>query len=198
MGAILQHYTYNRGSFEELEQHHQSYQEAECNANGNDTYSGHLGILPEGLNLDNKKVFDNAEDALQYIEDNHYKWNSAMAVPYKGKAYSYDKAGKKVIAACTKAEKEFTDTQSAVMQEIKSTKSKTITCKNCLSSITRKYIGTPQCPVCYKNNAFYSATQAKRLAAKLQKLNELERKKSSLQRKYAPGIAYVVGGWCPS
>jgi hypothetical protein len=197
MGSTFSFYTYNQGPFEELEAFHEAYREEECYENGNDPYAGHLGILQEGLALQ-KQIFNSEEEARNFIEQNHYKCNQAMAAPYKGKAYAYPKSYTDLIASSKKAENDFYATQAAILQEIKAVKSKTISCKACGSVINRQFIADMYCPVCREKGVFYSKNHLKRLEAKSKKLRVFIQIAPPKKKELVDGIAYVVGGWCPT
>ena len=46
------------------------------------SYSGCIGML-DGIDKKISKVFDSHDDAYNYIEDNHQKWNGAWAAKFK-------------------------------------------------------------------------------------------------------------------
>ena len=48
MGAEFNYYVY-RESKDKLGEYHTREQEEECQTYGNDTYSGHIGIMPGGI-----------------------------------------------------------------------------------------------------------------------------------------------------
>ncbi len=84
MGAHFDSYSL-RASEKQLRQHHTQLQEELCSQYGNDTYAGHLGILPTGLNILTKQCFKSFDEAYDYIQDHHSKWEVALAVSYREK-----------------------------------------------------------------------------------------------------------------
>ena len=193
MGANFNYYTY-RGGKTELPSHHKVLQEEECEIHGNDTYAGHIGIMPSGINFVERKAFENEEQAREYLEDNHKKWDRAMAVPFKGTGVVYDKASQLLRDQRNKVTAELTTLEADILLSIRSTKSKTIGCKKCGSSVSRLYITCADCPVCGKRETFYSKTQAERIKRKRDKLRQLNSK--SLKQTQTITTCYVVGGWC--
>jgi hypothetical protein len=193
MGSAFNYYKYN-GSKEDIYNDFSEHQEEECHANGSDTYAGHLGTLP-GLEIVAITPFAEMRAARNYIEENHSKWEAAMAVPYKGEVSTFDAVSKKVLQQRKALEKEILDMRQKFLKSMKSTKSKTIGCKRCGSSIGRRYLYSAQCPVCSKKDAFYSNTQISALAAKKKRLAALLKKSLNKIKKSGPN--YVIGGWCP-
>ncbi|EDM25790.1 hypothetical protein LNTAR_15277 [Lentisphaera araneosa HTCC2155] len=88
MGANFNCYTF-RGTEKQLAKHHNQLQEDLCVRYGNDTYAGHLGILPFGLDLQRKTVYKSFDEAREYLEDSHSKWDQAQAIPYRDKRKKY-------------------------------------------------------------------------------------------------------------
>ncbi|NQZ60004.1 MAG: hypothetical protein HRT88_21330 [Lentisphaeraceae bacterium] len=195
MGAEFRHYI-SKVSQEELGKDHCEYQSRECDFNGNDTYAGHIGIMPSGIDYAKAKPFKSSQQAIDYLEENHCKWDCAMAAPFIGETLDYGKQSKAVLKRQQKLEVELLDLKAKILQCMRSTKSKTIGCKSCGSSVARHYLNDAHCPVCSKRDSFYSATQAAAIKSKTKQLTEL--KKKPLHKVKAPGICHVVGGWCAS
>lgn len=80
MGACIDYYSF-RGTEQQLKDFHKQKCTELCEEHGNDTYAGHLGILPEGLNMCSGR-FKGFNAAMEYVEENHSKWSQAMAVVY--------------------------------------------------------------------------------------------------------------------
>ena len=80
MCACIDYYSF-RGTEQQLKAFHRQKQRELCEEYGNDTYAGHLGILPAGLDMC-KQRFRGFNAAMEYVEENHSKWNPPMAVVY--------------------------------------------------------------------------------------------------------------------
>jgi hypothetical protein len=194
MGSEFNYYIHS-GTKEDLQSGFAEHQQDERHMNGTDTYAGHLGIL-NGLVVSNITPFASMEQARDYIDENHSKWESALAVPYRGEVHGFDASSKKVEQQRKALEKDIVNTQKRYLKSMKATKSKTIGCKACGSSITRKYLHSAKCPVCFKEEVFYSNTQRYALDKKKEKLSNLQQK--PLKKVKKKGVVYVVGGNCPS
>ena len=192
MGAIFKYYLYN-GDENKLDNYHHKEQRDQCEQYGNDTYAGHLGAIPAGINYVKDEHFCSASAACKYVEENHNKWSCAMAVAY---THYEEVHHKPILKRMCKVEKEITKLETDLLLQIRNTKSKKIGCKKCGSSVNRQFLTSVNCPVCGKSESFYSTTQLKRLNCKREMLNQIKRTpfdtiKSQLN-------CYVVGGWCPS
>jgi hypothetical protein len=80
MGAEFNYYTYE-GPESRLDAHHRRIQRQLCEQYGNDTYAGHIGIMPEGID---KGASPRAtkQEAIEALETHHNKWQRAMAIPF--------------------------------------------------------------------------------------------------------------------
>jgi rubrerythrin len=193
MGSVLQIY---KSSLQknELKEYHNELQKELRIEQGCDTYAGHIGIMPDGINFVDITPFSNSDEAEEYIGDNHDKWMQAMAVPYVGMARVPDKQSERNAKALKKAEDDLDKLEASIIRKIKSTKSKTIGCKKCGSSVSRKWLRNASCPVCSAVDIFYSKTQVKQLKAKEENVRSLQGRKVNRIRKNT--TCYVVGGWC--
>ncbi|EDM26144.1 hypothetical protein LNTAR_16393 [Lentisphaera araneosa HTCC2155] len=190
MGAEFNYYTY-RGSKSELLEHHRELQVEECEQYGNDTYAGHIGIMPLGVEFVEIKPFASEAEARDYLEAEHCKWDRAMAIPFVGEGNIFDKASQKIMDQCCKAKRELVTLEADLLLKIRRTKSKTIGCKKCGSSISRLYITNTDCPVCGKRESFYSKTQMDRIKRKREKFKSL---KSKPLRRTKVQVIHLVGG----
>ena len=136
MGAMFQYYL-SEVPKEDLVDFHFEFQTQECELKGTDTYGGHIGIMPYGINFTKAQPFATKKEAISYLEDNHIKWEQAMAVPFMDEVLDYDKKSKGVRKNIEKIELEILDLKAKILQSIRSTKSKTIGCKN----VTVKQVG---------------------------------------------------------
>ena len=50
------------------------------------SYSGQIGVMPNGIKWITR-TFENAQEAYDYIEDNHNKWDQAFGVKIKDGVY---------------------------------------------------------------------------------------------------------------
>ncbi|MEN9358767.1 MAG: hypothetical protein RL095_302 [Verrucomicrobiota bacterium] len=80
MGAEFNTYIYD-GPESRLEAHHRRVQNELRIQFGNDTYAGHIGIMPDGIDK-SKKICASRQEAIETIEKHHNKWQRAMAVPF--------------------------------------------------------------------------------------------------------------------
>ncbi|MHB1455394.1 MAG: hypothetical protein ACYC0V_00605 [Armatimonadota bacterium] len=77
-----------------------------------------------------------------------------------------------------------------------STKSKTIGCKGCKSTIARSYVGDDfECPVC--GNIILAETYKKALIKARTDVTSAENRLPSEEERYqmVDGICYIIGGW---
>ena len=80
MGAEFNSYVYE-GPESRLAAFHRRVQRQLCEQYGNDTYAGHIGIMPEGIDKATKTCASRQE-AVARIETHHNKWQRAMAVAF--------------------------------------------------------------------------------------------------------------------
>ena len=80
MGAEFNTYVYE-GPESRLEAHHRRVQHELRVQYGNDTYAGHIGIMPDGIDKATKTCASRQE-AVAMIETHHNKWQRAMAVAF--------------------------------------------------------------------------------------------------------------------
>ena len=80
MGAEFNSYVYE-GPESRLAAHHRRVQRDLLEQFGNDTYAGHLGIMPEGLDK-SPKICASRQEAIDLIEAHHNKWQRAMVVAF--------------------------------------------------------------------------------------------------------------------
>ena len=80
MGAEFNTYVYE-GPESRLAAHHRRVQHELRIQYGNDTYAGHIGIMPDGVDKA-PKTCASCQEAVAMIEVHHNKWQRAMAVPF--------------------------------------------------------------------------------------------------------------------
>ncbi|MEN9358699.1 MAG: hypothetical protein RL095_234 [Verrucomicrobiota bacterium] len=80
MGAEFNTYVYE-GPESRLAAHHRRVQHELRIQYGNDTYAGHIGIMPDGIDK-TTKICSSRQEAVELIEAHHNKWQRAMAVAF--------------------------------------------------------------------------------------------------------------------
>ena len=80
MGACIDYRIYINATKEAAEKRFHEMQEQSALEDGQ-SYSGSIGVMPGGVHWANKTC-TSADDALDYITNNHEKWEQAMGVPY--------------------------------------------------------------------------------------------------------------------
>ncbi len=80
MGAEFNTYIYE-GPESRLAAHHRRVQKELRIEYGIDTYAGHIGIMPDGLDK-LPQICANRKEAEELIESKHHKWQRALAVPF--------------------------------------------------------------------------------------------------------------------
>lgn len=69
------------------------YDEALEEAQESTIYSGEVNAIPADINWINK-TFDNEQDAIEYMEKHHEKWENPLGIPFKnGKKINYAVGG---------------------------------------------------------------------------------------------------------
>lgn len=186
-------------------------QEQDRYEHGHETYSGGIGTLEPGVQLiPNQTPFTTQGQAEDFIEESHYKGHKALAVPFKGTIEVPFIALKQALTRRDAAGDKVETLARQFLAEARATKSKTIGCKRCGSSITRSYLKLGRdthgamhmdadripCPVC--GNDLMTPTAQKRLQAAADALQKAENECYDLRdrKETKPGINWAVGGWC--
>jgi hypothetical protein len=135
--------------------------------------------------------FKTKDEAFEYCRENCDK-RSGLAVRFKSVDENSIKANKKLLKAeelikeCLKLEEEIykkiTETKASIFEEAKSSKSKSIGCKECGSSINRAHLKSMNCPVC--QNDFTSETNKGKLAKLADKREKAAVQLNELRLKY--------------
>jgi hypothetical protein len=164
------------------------------------SYSGSIGMFDASIDWVRREPFNTANEAYEYISEQHSKWDGPMAVSFKiqgGKAVpAYVKnAIEKYEQATAKKEELVISIRKAIFNA----KSKFIGCKVCGSKINRSFIKDTSCPICNKATLI-SATDEKRIARANTKIEKtrfaLQQARQKANKQNANGkIGYVVGGW---
>ena len=193
MGALFRTYI-TALKADDLLEYHRAFQEEKRMEEGCDTYAGHIGIMPDGIEFADVKPFPSRIEAEEYLAQHHSKWECAMAVPFKGKGEVPDKKSEKLIHSREKAKRDLNSLEEKIISDIRKAKSKNIGCKHCGSSVRRKYLRSADCPVCCNKGEFYSNTSKRLLQKKRAKITELRQAK--INRTMRNTTCYVVGGYC--
>lgn len=198
MGAEFDYYEHNNNpTHEEL---HERWDEAVEEAryeNGNGGYTGSFAEK-DGLTI-KTTVHADYDSAMEELQNNP-KWGNAWAVPYNAKVIIPKQNLSKKKESLDKVLKELEQLKTDGIIAIRNTKSKTIGCKTCGSSINRKCVNSFNCNVCNARDAFMTPTLAKRIESKHIKTAKIRKDISTLSSdtKQTTGINYVVGGICSS
>lgn len=208
MGANLNFETYKNCSNEDLKSKFKETQEQLSYEDGNGAYAGHLGILP-GISIKDI-TFKTQEEAEDYIEKNHQKWNAALAVKYNAKISKnkiQNASEDKLTAKIKLLNNELKEYPNLIIKRVKSQTSAQKGCKNCDSKINIKYIKSVHCPVCL-NDFLYTDTDNKKIISIRNQIKDLEIKLKEETKKRVTKVTktdvkvnevrWLVGGWCPS
>jgi len=172
----------------------------ECGHGGN--YTGSISELGKGFN-DTGKTFKSREEAEEYIEEHHQKWDGAMAVRYLkkgGLAKSSASKQARLQSSLDKAIGYRESLQRKVVSDLRNAKSKLIGCRNsgCQSKINRNFITVDgKCPLCHQS--LLSPTAQNRLAVadnKVVKAQRDLRNYKPTESKSAKTTMWLIGGWC--
>jgi hypothetical protein len=166
------------------------------------SYSGAIGMLTGLIVFIRIEPLASHDEAIEYIAENHRKFEGPMAVPFKIQ-------GKKAVPtyvknAITKYEKAKTnkrESEDKVRQDFYNAKSQFVGCKKCKSKLSRSFLKTTFCPICNQN--LLSTTSLQRIEKTKQKVQDtctaLEKARTKArQQNYTGKIGYVVGGICSS
>ncbi len=196
MGANFETHEAGNCDTETLRDKFRELQEELCRQYGNDAYAGHLGITT-GLTVSNKK-FDSHEAAEEWLMENADKWDDSVAVQYASKVDKISKTGQVIIDRYNKLDKEFSGFDNTTLQAIKKAKSRTIGCKNCGSSISRKHLSSVNCPVCQRVQAFVSNTGKKQKDRLRERRAEAFTQTRNTTHTKTSGYVWLIGGTCAS
>lgn len=194
MGANFETHEAGNCNEQTLRDNFRKLQDDLCYQHGRDGYAGHLGITT-GLTIHDKK-FDSYTEAEEWLMDNANKGEDAVAVQYASKVDKITKAGQIIIDRYKRLDKEFSGFDKAILQNIKRAKSRTIGCKNCGSSISRKHLSSVNCPVCQNTQAFVSNTDKKRKDRLRERRAEAFTQTRNTSHTKTSGYVWLIGGTC--
>lgn len=169
------------------------------------SYSGGIGMLGRGFSI--QEDLAKESEAIEFLEDNHRKWDGAMAVTFSKVVKvnkSFESKKQKALQKIDKMNNEYAGLITSLHKAFSNRKSNKVGCKKCTSSFPTKYAKQNShdinCPIC--GSSLLSDTDNKRIEranAKIKlahkELNNLKPndKKSNATKKYI-----VIGGWCSS
>jgi len=188
MGAAFCCLTYNFSHKEEVKTAFDFDVQRSLTQSGSE-YSGEIGMLQK-ISAWKDLRLATQEEAEKFIENNHEKWDGAMAVsfhiPNKYKSKEDAKAQKLYLA--------YQNLVREINKRFLERKSLFIGCKHCKSRISMKFVSSTTCPLC--SGSFLSDTDKKRIEkaeAKYRIANDAAKVASKSE-----DIGWAVGGWASS
>ena len=194
---------------------------------GEDGYNGTFSPLQQsaatldpGVQFAQINPRANKEAAELYCTDHHEKWDQALAVPFKTKVKQPDAVLRKARLRVVAERARLKNFLKKLLERYQGTKSRTISCPRCGSSISRKYlvlrgphrerfdpryspIYNILCPVCMgfgNPNSILKPNDSARAVAAHDRLHQMDQQIAQLETsehyKEVNGVAYLVGGWC--
>lgn len=141
------------------------------------------------------KIFDSVSEADEYCLRNTEK-GAALIVYYKSIPKTEPQYISKLKDKLTALRVELDKQPRLILDGIKSAKSKTIGCKTCSSSISRKYLTSVKCPIC--STLFITKTQQNKLDNITNNITLVNSKLRESKKKIAAkckNINTMVAGW---
>jgi len=164
------------------------------------SYSGGIGMLGKGYSLSNRH-FDSQDDAIEFMEDNHSKFDDgAIACRFTkggGLSKSSGNKQKRLEDAYKTAHENIATLHKSIRNAFKNRKSKLVTCAKCDSKLNKDYVRDMECPLC--THSFISPTDLKRIGVAHDKSNTAHRTWTHYkpaQVKSGTTKYIVIGGWC--
>lgn len=200
MGANFITKSFDPSSSQELTKAFEKHQEEERYENGNDGYSGHIG-LANGLQI-NSKTFKDYDSAEEWLSNNTQKWGSAIAVKVGSfeNAFPKTESEKKLSKAFQELETSLTNWDKDIIKRVKAGKSLQRSCTKCDSKISVLYIKDIYCPVCSNSKFLKTETDDKKFLALQTKYKAAKSKiDAAKQKTKGKNDAYwLVGAVCAS
>lgn len=168
---------------------------------GNESYSGHMGMA-QGLRILDK-TFKNSDDAFSWLEENTQKWGPALAVKCGdfSKLFPQTAGDKKLNDSFLLMEKELKNWDTDILKRVKSAKSLQRTCSKCASKVSVSFLKTNSCPVCNSDKFLQTETDDKKLIALKTKFKDVSEKLTIARKKFnekASPAYWAVGALCSS
>ncbi len=201
MGACFDYTTFAASDEKTLKERFSDHQESLRIDNGSHAYAGHMGIA-QGLTIHNK-VFQNENEAIDYLEQNAQKWSSAIAVKVGDfkKCFPSTQTEKNELEKLNTLKATIDNWGKELIARAKSAKSEFRGCKKCGSKIATKFIKEHYCPVCSSHEFIETETDKKKYLNVTQKYKEQSAKVKKMEEKYKDinkKNKWVVGAWCAS
>ena len=202
MGSSFNYRTYTGTREYAIKRWNSDVEDAEYESGHGGNYTGSISELGRGF-TEVGKIFKNEDEAVEYIEEHHSKWDGAMAVCYYkqgGIAKSSANKKAKLEEKLKTAIRYSNQLKEKLINEIKNAKSKLIGCTKCGSKLNRKYINhNGACPLC--SNSLLSATAKKRIQVSWDKAKKAEKEFKGYKPKTSKSATtkvWVIGGHCSS
>lgn len=201
MGANLSTRTYKIEDKEEIKKQFAEDVMQSLASDGN-SYSGEIGMLGSVI-ISWKALESGTQDqAEQYIEDHHNKWDGAMAVSFQycenfKPSASLERKKAKVAELDRKKNEVFREARAKFEQD----KSEFVTCKNCKSRLNRSklnVIKTAYCPLCDHTLLGTTTTnKTKKINGEIEEMQNKIKVQTDIELAKCPKkTGWVVGGWC--
>ena len=200
MGAQFDSATFPACSTEQLKTQFKEHCEELIYQHGHDAYGGHMG--KSGLQI-TSKVFKDANEAQDWLENNTEKWGSAKAVQVGDftKAFPQTAGDKKLATTFTELEREIKNWDADILKRVKAGKSLQRSCDKCNSKITLSFLKTNDCPVCHNHSFLQTDTDTKKFKSLQVKFSDVSKKYNEAKKKHlekAKPAYWFVGAWCSS
>lgn len=176
------------------------------------SYSGQIGMLGSIGSWEDKK-FTTKEQAVEWIFDNHDKWNNAMAVSFLLEAKKYKKVQRKLDGLqekVGKVNKKSIEYKERSQKNFFDSSLKFATCKGCESKLRRELLnkqnhwGRSDCLLC--GESLFSNTVNTKIKDYDLKSQELYKEIEGLEKglylesdaDVNADVGWAIGGWCSS
>lgn len=197
MGAVYTTKSFPASASKQLQKDFSDYQESCTNKYGSDTYSGHMG-LARGLVISNKE-FKDKSSAIDWLENNVQKWESAKAVKVGDFSKSFPKtiAEKNLLIKYEEVKSRLSNWDTTILSRTKKGKSLLKGCDKCGSKIALKFLQTNNCPVCGNSNYLETDTDKKQKATLSKSFKDLHTKIELAKSKNKNAACWMVGACVP-
>lgn len=203
MGAHDSYITYKDSDREKVKQAFLADQKDAIHEDGAGPYSGTIATMRGGIGQWYDKKFPTQQEAVDFMLEQHQKWEPAVAVSYllpKAPTDAQKKRIEEAQARIKDAETHSSELNKKLRETFKARTSKFLGCATCGSKLNHeKLVALTQhtriiCPLC--QTSLLSETDQSRLAAAKLKVEERQKALAELQ-KPTTGTEYgwVVGGW---
>lgn len=198
MGANLSTIAYRTEDKEEIKKQFAADVCHSLASDGN-SYSGEIGML--GPNISSwKDNFGTQAQAEDYIDNNHQKWNGAMAVSFQYcenfKPSASLERKKAKVAELGKKKSDIFNTARIKFEQDKSYDF--VTCKNCKSRLNRSKFNGVYCPLC--DHSLLGASvdnKIHRINNSIELIQEEIKVQTEVEMaKCQKKTGWLVGGWC--